>query len=80
MHLFYTPDISGTEYTLSEEESKHAVRVLRLDAGETVQLVDGKGGLYEAVVRDPNPKRCKLEITKTKSERKTRLNPSSLPV
>jgi 16S rRNA (uracil1498-N3)-methyltransferase len=68
MHLFYTPDISGTEYTLSEEESKHAVRVLRLDSGETVQLVDGKGGLYKANVTDPNPKRCKLEITKTVSE------------
>jgi 16S rRNA (uracil1498-N3)-methyltransferase len=68
MHLFYTPDISGTEYTLSEEESKHAIRVLRLEAGETVQLVDGKGGLYEAKVTDPNPKRCKLEIIKTIQE------------
>lgn len=65
MHLFYTPDISGTDYTLSEEESKHAVRVLRLNAGKKVQLVDGKGGLYKAVVQDPNPKRCRLEITKT---------------
>ena len=68
MHLFYTPDISGAEYALSEEESKHAVRVLRLEAGETVQLVDGKGGLYEAKVTAPNPKRCQLEITKTVSE------------
>lgn len=68
MHLFYTPDISGKEYTLSEEESKHAIRVLRLDAGDEVQLVDGKGGLYKAKVTDPNPKRCKLEITKTVSE------------
>lgn len=68
MHLFYTPDISGTEYTLSEEESKHAVRVLRLEAGETVRLVDGKGGLYNAIVTDPNPKRCRVNITKTVSE------------
>lgn len=68
MHLFYTPDISGPEYTLSEEESKHAVRVLRLGAGDMVQLVDGKGGLFEAVVQDPNPKRCKLEINKTVPE------------
>ena len=68
MHLFYTPDISSTEYTLSEEESKHAVRVLRLEAGEMVQLVDGKGGLYEAKVTEPNPKRCKLEVIKTVSE------------
>lgn len=65
MHLFYTPDISGTDYTLSEDESKHAVRVLRLNAGEGVKLVDGKGGFYEAIVTDPNPKRCRLEITET---------------
>lgn len=68
MHLFYTPDIAGNHYTLSEDESKHAVRVLRLTAGETVQLVDGKGGLYEAKVTDPNPKRCQLEILKTETE------------
>ncbi len=65
MHLFYTPDIAGSDYTLNEDESKHAIRVLRLNIGDEVKLVDGKGGMYNAKVTDPNPKRCKLEITKT---------------
>lgn len=43
MNLFYTPDIEGEYYTLSPEESKHCVRVLRMEAGEPVVLVDGRG-------------------------------------
>ncbi|MFD2874585.1 16S rRNA (uracil(1498)-N(3))-methyltransferase [Mucilaginibacter ximonensis] len=65
MHLFYTPDItpSTPQYFLNEEESKHAVRVLRLEAGSPVQLIDGKGGLYTAEIKDAHPKRTILQIT-----------------
>ena len=64
MHLFYTPDIQPQHkaFILNEEESKHAVRVLRLSAGEQLQLVDGKGGRYAAVITDAHPKRTVLEI------------------
>jgi len=64
MHLFYTPDIEPThpQYFLSEEESKHAVRVLRLNVGDQVQLIDGKGGLYTAEIKDAHPKRTILQI------------------
>lgn len=65
MHLFYTPDIAPThpQYFLNEEESKHAVRVLRLEVGAEVQLIDGKGGLYTAQIKDAHPKRTILQIT-----------------
>jgi 16S rRNA (uracil1498-N3)-methyltransferase len=65
MHLFYTPDIapSHPQYFLSEEESKHAIRVLRLEAGDKVQLIDGRGGFYEAEIKDAHPKRTILNIT-----------------
>ncbi len=65
MHLFYTPDIQPQHeaFILSEEESKHAVRVLRLSTGQPLQLVDGKGGRYTAVISDAHPKRTVLEIT-----------------
>lgn len=33
MQLFYAPDITGPDYTLEEQESKHCVRVLRLGLG-----------------------------------------------
>lgn len=68
MHLFYTPDITTDTYTLNEEESKHCVRVLRLNEGDKIQLIDGKGGWYEAEIIDNNPKRCSVKIIDTKKE------------
>lgn len=64
MQLFYTPDIepSHPQYFLSEEESKHAIRVLRLIVGDEVQLIDGRGGLYNAQIKDAHPKRVILQI------------------
>jgi 16S rRNA (uracil1498-N3)-methyltransferase len=70
MHLFYTPDIapSHPQYFLNEEESKHAIRVLRLEAGAEVQLIDGRGGLYTAQIKDAHPKRTILQITNVVTE------------
>jgi 16S rRNA (uracil1498-N3)-methyltransferase len=64
MQLFYTPDIdaASSTYYLSEEESKHGIKVLRLQAGEQVQLIDGKGNLYTAAITDAHPKRTQLQI------------------
>lgn len=62
MQLFYVPDISGTEVILNETESKHAIRVLRMNIGSRLQLVDGTGGFYDAEILDTNPKKCKLRI------------------
>ena len=66
MHLFYTPDISGDYYTLNEEESKHCIKVLRLQSKDQVFLIDGKGGFYTASIMDPHPKRTLLKITDVK--------------
>jgi 16S rRNA (uracil1498-N3)-methyltransferase len=68
MHLFYTPDITLPDYILSEEESKHAIRVLRLQLHDEVILVDGKGGKYTAQITDANPKKTILLITQSKLE------------
>ena len=65
MHIFYTPDISGKTYTLDETESKHCVRVLRLEKGDEITLVDGKGGWFSAEIADPNPKRCVVNVIKS---------------
>lgn len=64
MHIFYTPDINSTTYNLSEPESKHCVKVLRLQKGSALNLVDGRGGFYEAIVDDPHPKRTSLKVIK----------------
>lgn len=68
MQLFYTPDINESTYCLDETESKHAVRVLRLTAGDVIHLIDGKGNFFEAQISDAHPKRCQVEIIKKISE------------
>lgn len=62
MHIFYTPDLSGNTYTLNETESKHCVRVLRLEQGDEITLVDGRGGMFRAGITEPNPKRCAVKV------------------
>jgi 16S rRNA (uracil1498-N3)-methyltransferase len=64
MSSFYAPDLQPGHptYQLPEDESKHAVRVLRLTPGDTVTLLDGRGHLYTAAVAEANPKRCALRI------------------
>jgi 16S rRNA (uracil1498-N3)-methyltransferase len=68
VHLFYTPDINSEIYTLSEEESKHAIRVLRLVTGDIIQLIDGKGNFYTAEVAEDHPKRCTVRVTDIQKE------------
>lgn len=65
MQLFYAPEISFPRYTLSEEESKHCVRVLRMGIGDELHLTDGRGMLHLCKVVDDNAKRCTVEIVKS---------------
>jgi 16S rRNA (uracil1498-N3)-methyltransferase len=68
MHIFYTPDISGNTTTLNETESKHCIRVLRLGKGDKISLVDGRGGLFTAVITDPNPRQCAIKVIKSEQK------------
>lgn len=68
MHLFYTPDIAGDEYTLPEEESKHCIKVLRLEVGDEIYLIDGKGGFYRCEISQAHPKHCEVKcVEKTEN-------------
>lgn len=68
LYLFYTPEIQPQHefFALNEEESKHAIRVLRMVSGDQVHLVDGKGGWYAAVITDAHPKRTVMKITEVR--------------
>ena len=68
MHVFYTPDIASDIYSLNEEESKHCSKVLRLNLGDTVHLIDGRGGLYEAEITGIGKKNVQLKVTKHQKE------------
>ncbi len=64
MALFYAPNLASAQI-LPEEESQHAVKVLRLQVGDAITVVDGKGGFYNAKITNPHPKHCAFEIIKT---------------
>jgi len=69
---FYEPFITQSHYTLSEETSKHCIQVLRMQENEKLNLTDGKGNLYTAVITKANKKNCEVKIeTTTKSKAQT---------
>ena len=75
MYLFYAQDIPsdirvGQTIVLDEEESAHAVRVLRYTAGDTIHVADGCGNLYEARITNPHSKHCEAEIRNIEQQSK----------
>ena len=57
VRFFYVPDAANcTE--LPEEEATHALRVLRLKAGDEMMLMDGKGNYYRAEVTLAHTHHC----------------------
>lgn len=68
MQLFFDADFTPPHHILREEESKHAIRVLRLVEGDTLHLTDGRGSLYTCRIVDANPKRCAVEVVSTQEE------------
>jgi 16S rRNA (uracil1498-N3)-methyltransferase len=63
--LFYSTDIKQPQAILSEEESRHCVKVLRMKKNDELHLTDGKGNLFLATIADPHHKKCVLDITQT---------------
>jgi 16S rRNA (uracil1498-N3)-methyltransferase len=61
---FFEPviDTHTNTLVLSEETSKHAIQVLRMKAGECLQLTDGKGALVKATVLDADKKHCMVQV------------------
>ena len=59
--LFYAPNLLH-ENVLPEDESQHAVKVLRLRVGDEIEIVDGKGVFCNARITNPHAKHCEFEI------------------
>lgn len=56
------PLTSLTAVTLNEENSKHAIQVLRLKNGNSIELTDGKGQLATASIIDDHRKHCQVQV------------------
>ena len=64
MIRFFAPDILTTGM-LPESDSAHRVRVLRMRSGDTIEVVDGKGGLHRCILRDAHPKHAFVDVTES---------------
>lgn len=62
MYLFYVPDLDITDCFLTEEESRHCIKVLRLQKDDQIEIVDGKGNFYQAKITVPDPKKTRFKI------------------
>jgi 16S rRNA (uracil1498-N3)-methyltransferase len=63
MQLFYAPDISkSNKYTLTKDESTHCIGVLRYSRGQKIQLTDGRGSFYDAIISDIVKKQVVVSI------------------
>lgn len=66
MSLFYAPEIPEGNYSLDPEEARHAVKVLRLQKGESIHLTDGKGKIYDAIISNISKSSCDFLVNSTK--------------
>ncbi|MDE6512659.1 MAG: 16S rRNA (uracil(1498)-N(3))-methyltransferase [Muribaculaceae bacterium] len=61
MIQFYAPDIA-TDPVLPEGESLHCVKVLRMQPGAAVEVIDGKGRAYSCTLMSAHHKHAILRI------------------
>ena len=62
MKLFYQPDIMKGSSFLTEEESKHCIKVLRHTVGDRLDVVDGTGSKFKVRITDAHPKKTCFEV------------------
>ena len=72
MNLFYSPIVNEGPNFLSEEESRHCTRVLRLAEGDTVHLTNGLGDLYYCTIQYADPKKCLVKVISVEHEYRKR--------
>jgi 16S rRNA (uracil1498-N3)-methyltransferase len=64
---FYVPDAAHA-HELPADEASHAVKVLRLTAGDEIMLMDGQGNFYRAVVIVASNHHCMYDIQETQPQ------------
>lgn len=68
MQLFYLPQISDGLVSLSSEEARHAVQVLRKKVGDELDIVDGRGTWYRGTIVEATKKSCQLSVVTIRKE------------
>ena len=63
MQVFYASEISEKSAILTDEESKHALRVLRKKVDDELKCTDGKGQMAVGFIKDTAGKQCLIDVT-----------------
>ena len=71
MQLFYQPELINGANFLDEEESRHAVKVLRKKEGDRIDLIDGQGKFYKAEITQADFRKCEFSIVSSREEKKS---------
>ncbi|MBO0947402.1 RsmE family RNA methyltransferase [Fibrella forsythiae] len=63
MHLFYQPALTPADAAglLTDEDSRHATRTLRLGVGDTISVTDGRGNRFDCVITRAD-KQCAFRV------------------
>ncbi len=70
VRFFYAPEATITE-ELPQEEATHAIRVLRLQPGDEIFLMDGKGAFHRSEITLVTNKKCLYRIVETMPQEPT---------
>lgn len=65
MPVFLAHHVEGQLAFLDEDESRHLAKVLRLREGDRIDLVDGDGNLYRAVIELTDQRSTRARIVET---------------
>lgn len=65
MHYFLDPDFDPTDGILCPDESRHAVKSLRLAAGDSILVGNGKGKLFTCAVKYAGRDSLSTTVTET---------------
>ena len=68
MQLFYEEDITTNGGYLDPTESIHCTKALRHKAGDEILIINGKGQIFKALIKDANPKKCRVEIVSQETQ------------
>jgi len=73
MILFYSTEVTEDQLILRDDEFRHAAKSLRKKKGQNLQVIDGKGHLYQVVVEEIKRNELVADIVDKKT------NPRRLP-
>ena len=67
MYWFFSDQIEGQIIHLAEEEARHCSKVLRMQIGDTIQALDGKGNRHTAIIQSISKREVQAQIQETQS-------------